>query len=359
MSRAEVIVVGAGASGLAAAAALQVRGRRPVVLERDERVGGTWERRYDRLCLHTVRRFSGLPFDPLPRSYPRYVPKDDYAQYLHDYADRMGLDIWLGQRVHAIRPSWVVETADSRFEARAVVVASGRHNEPHLPHWDGIEEFEGRLLHSVDYRTGREFVGKRALVIGIGNSGAEIAADLVEQGAARVTIAVRTSPPITSREIAGIPVQLLGMLLMPFPPRAVDRVGAVLRRIGNGDLSRYGLGDEAWGPFTARRPPVIDVGFLEQLKAGRIEVRGDVAHFTRTGVAFADDLEEDFDVIIAATGFTTGLERMLGAGATPTQNGAGLYFAGYAETPRGQLFESSRNAPRLAATVDRYLSEVA
>ncbi len=363
-----MIVVGAGASGLAVAATLKRRGREPVVLEGAETVGATWAERYERLRLHTVRRFSGLPFYAMPRSYPRYVPKDMYARYLSDYAGRMGLAISLGQRVERIRPegegpAWLVETTRENWTARAVIVATGRHNAPRLPRWAGMEDFTGRVIHSHEYSSGREFAGKRVLVIGIGNSGAEIAADLVEQGAARVAVSVRTTPPITSREIAGIPVQLLGMLLMPFPARAVDRLGGLLRRVGNGDLSKYGLGKEEWGPFTARRPPVIDVGFLDLLKAGRIDVLPNVLHFTRAGVVVAHGVEEEFDVVVAATGYTTGLDELLAAPralderAYPRADGAypGLYFAGYSETPRGQLFESSRGAHKLAATVDSYL----
>ena len=366
MPRADVVVVGAGASGLAVAATLKRRGREAVVLESSDSVGATWAGRYERLHLHTVRRFSGLPFHPMPKSYPRYVPKDKYARYLEDYARQMALDIRLGQRVERIRPDgsfWVAETTLASWTSRAVVIATGRHNVPRLPQWPGMQDFAGRIVHSQQYASGREFVGKRVLVIGIGNSGAEIAADLVEQGAARVAVSVRTTPPITSREIAGIPVQILGMLLMPFPPRAVDRLGAMLRRFGNGDLRPYGLGKEAWGPFTARRPPVIDVGFLDLLKTRRIEVLGDLRRIAKTGVVFADGVEHEFDAIIAATGFTTGLGGILDAPRAlddrghPVSEGAypGLYFAGFSETPRGQLFESGRSAHKLAAAVDDYL----
>jgi putative flavoprotein involved in K+ transport len=95
---AEILVVGAGASGLSAAACLTRLGRRPVVLHRDARVGASWRGRYDRLHLHTTRRFSGLPFHPVPRSYGRFVAKDDYARYLEAYADRLGLDVRGGSR---------------------------------------------------------------------------------------------------------------------------------------------------------------------------------------------------------------------------------------------------------------------
>lgn len=366
MSRVDVVVVGAGASGLAVAATLKRRGRAPVVVDGAKSVGATWAGRYDRLCLHTVRRFSGLPFYPIPRSYPRYVPKDLYARYLEDYAKRMGLAVRLGEhveRIHGQDADWIVETAQERLATRAVIVATGRHNVPRVPRWEGMDDFAGLIIHSSEYKSGRDFAGKRLLVIGIGNSGAEIAADLVEQGAARVAVSVRTTPPITSREIAGIPVQVLGMLFAPFPARAVDRLGALLRRFGNGDLRPYRLGKEAWGPFTARRPPVIDVGFLDLLKARRIDVVGDVRHFTRKGVVFADGGQQEFDIVVAATGFTSGLDQLLDAPHALDDRGyprtdgqyPGLYFAGYSETPRGQLFESSRGAHKLGATVDSYL----
>jgi cation diffusion facilitator CzcD-associated flavoprotein CzcO len=336
------------------------------VLDRDATVGGTWERRFDRLRLHTVRRFSGLPFRALPASAPRYVTKDAYARYLHEYAAALALDVRLGEevtRVAPLRAGWSVQTVAGGWEARAVVVATGRHNVPRLPRWPGVDDFRGSLLHSADYRSGRELGASRVLVVGLGNSGAEIAADLVEDGAAHVAVAVRTPPPITSREIAGVPVQLLGMAMKPFPARQVDRVGAVLRRIGTGDLTRYGLGAPAWGPFTARRPPVIDTGFLALLRKGRIEIRPDLTRLVPAGVVFVDGREEEFDAVVAATGFTTGLEGLIDVPGVLDERGyprgpapPGLFFAGYSETPRGQLFEANRAAGPLAAVVDRHLA---
>ena len=371
MNHADVVVIGAGASGLAAGATLGALGREPVLLERDARVGGTWDRRYERLCLHTVRQFSGLPHLPMPGSFPRYVPKGMYAQYLRDYAPRMELDVRTGQEVERIQRAagpndgWLVRTKTDEWQADALVIATGQYHTPRLPKWPGAESFRGRLLHASEYRTGRAFAGKRVLVVGIGNTGAEIAADLVEQGAASVAIAVRSSPPVTKREIFGIPVQFFGMALMPFPPGPVDRAGAVLRRIGTGDLGRYRIGPAAWGPFTARRPPVIDVGFLEQLEAGTVTVRPEVTGFTPDGVAFADGNREPFDVVIAATGYTTGLERVLNEPVVLDERGRprpgagsriGFFSIGFAESPRGQLFETSRAAPKIAAAIDRYLN---
>lgn len=365
----EIAVIGAGASGLAAAATLKAQGHEPVLFERDARVGERWANRYDRLHLHTVRRFSGLPYHGLPRDRGRYVSKDAFAAYLREYADRLGLDVRRDSDVLSVRPGWRVETATAEYEARAVVVATGRYNEPFTPAWPGREDYRGELLHSIEYRSGSAFAGQRVLVVGLGNTGAEIAADLVEQGAARVAVAVRTPPPVVRRELLGVPVQLFGIALSPFPPRPVDRLAAVLRRIGTGDLRPYGLEPAAWGPFSARRPAVIDVGFLAQLKARRVEIRTAVARLTATGAVFANGEEEAFDAVIAATGFTRGLERFLDAPGALDDRGdpirgqdgsgtyPGLFFSGYTETIRGQLLEAKRLAPKLAAAVSGYLRD--
>jgi putative flavoprotein involved in K+ transport len=101
---AQVLIVGAGAAGLSAGAALKRKGVEPTVLDRDDRIGGTWERRYDRLHLHTVRRFSGLAHYPIPRTYPRYVHKDLYATYLKQYAEALQLRVELNHPVRTVRP---------------------------------------------------------------------------------------------------------------------------------------------------------------------------------------------------------------------------------------------------------------
>jgi NADPH-dependent glutamate synthase beta subunit-like oxidoreductase len=367
--RARIVVVGAGASGLAAAGELRRRGVQAVVLDKDERVGGTWARRYERLHLHTVRRFSGLPQVDIPADYGRYVHKDLYARYLADYAERLGLDLRLGQKVRRIAPGWVVETASDEWHAEVVVVATGKYAKKRLPRWPGIEDFGGRVVHSLDYRTGRDYAGKRVLVVGAGNTGTEVAADLVEQDAARVAIAIRTNPPVTSREVLGVPAQIWGILLSPLPARLVEPVASRLRKLATRDLPTYGIGEAGWSPFLAHKPPVIDVGFLRELRAGRIHVRPDVARFEHGRAVFTDGTEEPFDVVVAATGFTTGLEDILAVPDVLDEHGLpremqsrrhpGLYFMGFVETMRGQLFEANREARRLAAAVDAQLSRSA
>jgi putative flavoprotein involved in K+ transport len=371
--RAEIVVVGAGPSGLSAGGALTRRGRTPVLLEQSDRVGGRWAGRYERLRLHTVRRFSGLAHHGMSSDYPRYVHKDDFARYLREYANRFRLDVRLGTQVRRIARAdggWLVVADGLRLEAEVVLVATGSYNLPVVPDWPGTSDFRGRIVHSGDYGSGREFAGQRALVVGIGNSGAEIATDLVEQGAAFVAIAVRTPPPIMPRDLFGVvPVQLLGLALTPVPaPRLLDRAGAGFRRIGVGDLRKYGLEKAAWGPFTARRPAVIDVGFLRELKAGRIHVRPNVERLTADAVVFGTGDEEAFDVVIAATGFSSGLLELLdlpeavGSSGRPRFRSGrptdypGLYFVGFDETTRGVLYEANRDSRRLARAIDEYLT---
>jgi putative flavoprotein involved in K+ transport len=370
----QVVIVGAGAAGLSAGGALKRLGVEPTILDKDDRIGGSWARRYERLRLHTVRHFSGLAHHPIPRSYPRYVPKDQYAGYLEQYAEALQLRVELSHPVRTVRLGadglWeILSEEGERWLAPVVIIATGNYNKPVVPQWPGRDDYMGRVLHSCDYASGRDFAGERVLVVGIGNSGAEIAADLVEQGAARVAIAVRTSPPIMPRDLFGlVPVQLLGVALTPVPaPRLLDRAGALTRRVAIGDLSRYGLDKAEWGPFTARRPAVIDVGFLKALKSLEIDVRPAPERFTADGVVFADGREEGFGAVIAATGYETGLRRLLDLPDAVREDGrprfrsgrptphAGLYFIGFDETTRGVLFEAKRDSLRLARAVRRYL----
>ena len=372
-----VLVIGGGAAGLSTAAALARRGIDSTVLERDDRIGGSWARRYDCLRLHTVKRYSGLAHYPIARDRPRYLSKDQYASYLREYSEALALDVSLGEQVDAVRPDpgggdgldWQVRTNRGMRRAAVVVIATGHYAEPHLPRWDGADEFMGRVLHSSDYVTGASYRGQKTLVVGLGNSGAEIAADLAEHGAASISISVRTTPPIVTREMFGVvPVQLLGIALTPLGmPRMIDRCGAVLRRFAVGDLTPYGLGRAEWGPFTARKPAVIDVGFLKQLKQRRVTVRPDVSRFEATGVVYADESREVIDVVVAATGFRTGLDAILQVPRVVDDTGRplfrsgrptstpGLYFVGFDETVRGHLFEANRESKQLAVEIGRYL----
>ena len=159
MLESTVLVVGGGASGLSAAAALARRGIHAVVLEQDTDLGGTWARRYDGLHLHTVRRFSGLAHFPIPSRYPLYLSRDDVVAYLNEYARHFGLRVVTGTTVERIRSAspdgWTVETGDGdAWHGRVAVIATGQYRQPFVPRWAGRETFGGRLAHSVTYSNG-------------------------------------------------------------------------------------------------------------------------------------------------------------------------------------------------------------
>jgi putative flavoprotein involved in K+ transport len=369
-----IVIVGGGAAGLSTAGALRHAGLDAVVLDKDRQIGGTWARRYDRLHLHTIRPLSGLAHFPIPRHLPRYLSRNQLVAYLRDYARRFDLKIIGGCAARKVRmasdrprPAWVVESDCGTWRCRVVVIATGHYGIPVVPDWPGRAEYRGPLIHSLEYRNGRAYAGKRVLVIGAGNSGTEIAADLAEHGAALVAISIRTPPPIVPRDPFGTPIQRSGLLLSRLPPWVGDRVAQIIPRLVFGNLARYGIDTPAWLPYSARHVPVIDVGFVAALKRGQVHVRPNVDHFTPTGVVYVDGRAEDFDAVIAATGFKTGLPELLDAPGTLDERGfpaypsgqptaqPGLYFMGYTQHLRGHLYEANRDSRRLAGIIKAYL----
>lgn len=365
----QIAVVGGGPAGLSTAGALIKVGAKPVVFDRNARIGDSWRRRYDRLHLHTTRRFSGLAHYPIPRSYPQYLARDMYAEYLELYAQQLSVEVVLGCGVESIGlaaapdcdgPVFDLQTSQGRILAPAVVVATGMFGEPVTPRVVGLDDYRGTVLHACAYESGQPFAAKRVLVVGLGNTGAEIAADLVDRGADYVAVSVRSTPPVVLRDLLGVPVQLFGIALSRVPPATADRIGAALSRLAIGDLSRYGLRAPDWLPFSARRIPVIDAGFLRHLKRGTIAIRPTIARFTERGVVYGNGRTEEFDAVIFATGYRTGLERLLrfpgvldDAGFPQGRMGEptavpGLYFMGFVHSHRGLLFEIEHASRRLA-----------
>src|SRR5690606_31111659 len=242
-----VYVIGGGPGGLAVAYALRSRGLRAVVLERSEQVGASWRRHYDRLRLHTARRQSALPGLPMPRRFGRWVARDDVVRYLEKYAEHHRLEIVTGVEVSRVERSpdgtgWLLRATGGReLTGAAVVVATGYHHTPRVPDWPGRPSYTGELLPAHAYRNAVPFAGRDVLVAGVGNTGAEIAVDLVEGGASRVRLAVRTVPHIVRRSTAGWPAQYSGVLVRRLPVRLVDRISRVQARVAVPDLSAHGL----------------------------------------------------------------------------------------------------------------------
>ncbi|MFE1272382.1 flavin-containing monooxygenase [Streptomyces sp. NPDC058758] len=371
-----VYVIGAGPGGLAVAATLRARGVRAVVLEKSGAVGTSWRGHYDRLRLHTTRRLSGLPGLRIPRAYGRWVARADVVRYLEAYAEKHELDVVTGVEVHRIERArdgsggWVLHaTGGRRLTGRAVVVATGFNHTPRVPDWPGLDTYEGDLVHAREYRNPEPYAGRDVLVVGVGNTGAEIAADLAGGGAARVRIAVRTVPHIVRRTTAGWPAQRTGILIRRLPAALVDLLGTGMNRLAVPDLSDRGLPRPDTGLATRARAgaiPVQDVGLVDAVRSGKVEVVAAVEALEGREVVLADGTRIAPDAVIAATGYRRALEPLVGhldvldahgrprvSGPRCSRQAPGLYFTGFVNPISGMLRELSRDAHRIARRIAR------
>lgn len=365
-----VYVIGGGPGGLAAAYALRARGIRAVVLERSDRVGASWRGHYDRLHLHTTRRLSGLPGLAMPRRFGRWVSRDDVVRYLEKYAEVHELEIVTGVEVSRIERSadgtgWLLHATGGReLTGRAVVVATGTNHTPRLPDWPGRDTYTGELLHATDYRNPGPYAGRDVLVVGVGNTGAEIAVDLMEGGASRVRLSVRTTPHIVRRSTAGWAAQYTGIVVRRLPVRLVDRLAGPMAKLSVPDLSEQGLARPDTGLYSRVKDgsiPVQDVGLIDAVRKGRVEVVAAVEAFEDGKVVLAGGERIEPDVVVAATGYVRSLEGLVGhlgvldARGKPVVHGArspkdapGLYFTGFTNPISGMLRELAMDAEKIA-----------
>ena len=371
MREREAIVIGAGPGGLAVGAMLRRRGVDHVVVDRADAVGASWRNHYDRLHLHTVRWLSHLPGYRFSRRHGRWVSRDGVVRYLEGYARHHDVELLLRtsvERVDRDGGRFAVRTSSGDLHARNVVVATGYNNRPLMPDWPGRGGFTGDLVHASDYRNASPFRGRDVVVVGAGNTGAEIAVDLVEGGARRVRMAVRTPPHVVLRESNGIPTQATGVLMRHVPPRVGDPIAAAVARFTVGDLSPYGIGKPPRGLYSRaveeHQIPIIDVGLIDLLKAGRVEIVGAVEGFDGDRVLIAGGRAIEPDAVIVATGWQRALEPLVGhlgvlAGhGRPTVHGAdtppqapGLYFTGFVNPVSGMFRELGIDAKRIARAI--------
>ncbi|HEX8075887.1 MAG TPA: NAD(P)/FAD-dependent oxidoreductase [Thermoleophilaceae bacterium] len=373
--RYETVVIGAGPAGLATAAVLKRNGIPAVVLERSDDVGASWRKHYDRLHLHTVRWLSNLPGYRFSRKHGNWVSRDGVVGYLERYARHHALDIRTGVDVRRLERDvaageWELDTSSGPLRARFVVVATGYNHTPVLPDWPGRDGFAGELIHGQDYRNPEPYVGRDVLVVGSGNTGAEIAVDLVEGGASRVRIAIRTPPNVSLREVNGMPSQVTGLLMRYFPIKVADTIANASAKMVIGDLSPYGLPPAPRGPFTRAIKedaiPILDVGLVEMLKQGRVEVVAAVDAFDGADVILADGSRIQPDAVIASCGYARGLEPLVGHlgllgfkgrpvvhGPDTHPNAPGMYFIGYTNPISGMFREFGIVARRIAKAIAR------
>ncbi|MDP2017550.1 NAD(P)/FAD-dependent oxidoreductase [Hydrogenophaga sp.] len=357
----DTLVIGAGPAGLATAACLAQRGTRALVIDQAHEVASSWRHHYERLHLHTVKTHSALPGLPFPAAAPRYVSRQGVVDYLTQYADRHSIEPELGEAVVAIEPAprgagWLTRMASGRLIAsRRVVVATGANRRPRAPALPHQALFGGRVLHSREYRNAAPFANQRVLVVGMGNTGAEIALDLVEHGV-RAALSVRSPLNIVYRDVLGRPTQLSSILLSKLPPAVGDALATLLRDLSVGDLGRYGLHTAAVSPLRQLREdgktPVIDVGTVARIKSGDIQVYPGIQTLLHGGVRFTDGTEHPFDTVLLATGYDAALSELFPATPLPLDARgmpaevvgqgalAGVYFVGFDVRQPGGLLRA-------------------
>lgn len=369
-SEVKTLVIGAGPAGLATAACLAQRGERSMLIDQAREVASSWRHHYERLHLHTVKTHSALPGLPFPDSAPRYVSRQGVVDYLTRYADRHGIEPELGESVVSIEPAaqglgWITRTSSGRLVAsRQVVVATGANRRPRAPTLPGQDHFGGRVLHSRAYRNAQPFANQRVLVVGMGNTGAEIALDLVEHGV-RAALSVRSPVNIVYRDVLGRPTQLSSILLSRLPPALGDAAATLLRNLSVGDLGRYGLHTAVVSPLRQLREegktPVIDVGTVARIKKGDIQIYPGIQTLLHGGVRFTDGTEHPFDAVLLATGYDPALNELFPNTALPLDRRgmptevvgegalAGVYFVGFdVRQPGGLLRAIAGQAQQVA-----------
>jgi cation diffusion facilitator CzcD-associated flavoprotein CzcO len=351
-----VLIIGAGLAGLSAAVRLGELGIPAEILECGENVGTAWRQRYDRLRMNTCRWNIMLWFGRFPKGTRTFPTRDEFVRYMESYVAKHDLQVRFGvkvDRIDRVADGWRLATSAGERTAREVIVATGQESSPKLPDWPGRDGFPGRLLHSAEYRNPREFRDKDVLVVGSGCSGMDIAGDLVQGGARRVRLSVRSQPHIVLRTSAWGPNDVHEAALQRMPVRIADSIDKFIRLRTVGDLAPWGLTLPEEGTYTVLsredlQPTIIDPDVVDAIKGGQIEIVAGVSSVDANGVQLNDGTTFSPDAIIAATGFGTGLEPLVGHLGVLSEQGVprsddqgvprgddgsaiapGLYFLGY------------------------------
>ncbi|MEU0591976.1 ArsO family NAD(P)H-dependent flavin-containing monooxygenase [Streptomyces ardesiacus] len=288
----DVVVVGGGQAGLAAGYHLRRQGFDFVILDADAAPGGSWQHMWDSLHLFSPAEHSSLPGRLMPAQAGETYPDAGHVvEYLTEYEKRYGLPVLHGTRVDAVRRDagrLLVETESGTWRARAVISATGTWSRPFLPAVPGRSAFTGRQLHTVNYRSPADFAGRRVIVVGGGNSGAQIAADLSLAGDVGVTWVTQRPPRFLPDDIDG---------------RALFDVATARRRALDAGRSDTG-GVASLGDIVAV-PPV-----RAARDAGLLTAKPMFSRLTTDGVRWADDSHEGADAVIWCTGFRPALSHL-------------------------------------------------
>lgn len=305
-----VCIVGAGAGGLAMARALARHGIAYDHVERHSDVGGVWDQAnpgspmYDSAHMISSRTMSAFLGFPMPADYPDYPSHRQILAYLRAFANafdlrrriRFGIAVTNAEKV---ADAWRVAFSDGTEKVyAAVVAATGLAWHPRMPAYPGV--FDGEMIHSSRYRSPDLFRGKRALVIGAGNSGVDIASDAA-RSADKAMLSMRRAYHFIPKHIFGMPADVFAVTGSIFPMKIQQWSFAVIMRLLNGDVTRHGLRKPDHLPLASH--PIVNTSALLHMAHGDLTPKVDVARFEGRTVHFEDGSSEEVDLVVAATGY--------------------------------------------------------
>ena len=330
-----VCVIGAGSSGIVAAKVLGQHGIAYDCFETGSGIGGNWRYRndngvsaaYSSLHINTSKTRMAYSDFPMPEDYPDYPHHSQILDYFEDYVDHFGVrpHIRFNTSVSDVTPDgdgWKVSTDDG--EARrysAVLVSNGHHWDPKLPDFPG--SFDGPARHSHGYETPAGLEGKRVLVVGIGNSGVDIACE-TSRVAAKTFLSTRRSAHIVPKYVLGKPIDLYTSAASSRLPLTLQRFGfEALLHIACGSQENYGVPRPEHTLLQAH--PTISSDLLNLVGHGKIQVKPNVEELQGDRVAFADSSVEPIDEIIYATGYRISFPFLASELIDPRENEVRLY----------------------------------
>ena len=334
-SAAPVVVVGGGQSGLAAARSLRELRMPTVILEASDRPTGSWPRYYDSLRVFSPAGYSSMPGMPFPGAPDRYPGRDDVADYLEQYAARLDAEIQTNTRVDTIQADggeFIVFAEGGRtLRASGIVAASGSFSNPYRPSFPGEEAFTGVLSHVADYRNPAPYAGQRVIVVGAGDSAAQVANELAP--VATVTLASR-------HPVRFIPQRLAG-----------QDIHYWLRETGFDTLPTEWLSKITGGSVVTD-----SVGFQQTLAEGQVDRRPMFTAFDGNQVVWSDGQREPVDAIILATGYRPSLDYLRELGALDAY-AAPIHAGGISSTHVGLVYVGLEFQRSFASNTLRGVSE--
>lgn len=334
-----VLVVGAAQAGLMIAARLSMLGIDTLTIDREPRIGDSWRRRYHALTLHNETRVNHLPYMPFPRSWPVFIPKDMLANWFELYVEAMELNVWSGTELTKARwdeeaKRWTVtlkrpDGSERIMHPRHVVFCNGVSTIPKMPDLPGLKEFRGTVRHSGKYGSGLDWVGKKALVLGTGTSGHDVAQDLAVSGAAEVSIIQNGHTLVVSLKEAQAPYALydeeisfedkdLIAASFPFPiyQRSHQRITKMNAEndktlldglVKRGFKLTSGPQGDGWQIMYGRRGGgyYFDAGCSQMIVDGKIGLiqYADIERLCAEGARMKDGTVKQADLIVLATGY--------------------------------------------------------